>query len=1004
MKILSTVTALMLLTAVSGGNAVFNSGFELGTDGYELNWLSNPVKNTKLIFHDLRVEQENAAEGKQFLRINNPYGEVFELHTREFRLEAGKNYTFSFTAKSNADNTAVRVTIYGIMPDRKSPGYNKSFQLSSKWETYSFSFTPTGTGYYHISISPRDRHAMNISSGYIDLDDIRLDNGTTASELEIAVASSSDLYEQDRDKNAELTLKVRNNSSRSVARALTIRGVEVYFNRIVWAKSFPINLAPGEVISIPFEVPLNFCGGIRAEVENMPEAFAGYYAVIRHYEVQPIDIRRDICVGINGAVNHEERRSFYPAFYARGKSVDANLSQLSRIGIRLIRERDGGAGMAQWRYLQPEEGSFDFKHADFLLALYKKHKLEPLPIFSDDFIEEKGVEQPGWHQRGHLPKWLLAKCTRVKNDPPNTMRSARGRIMMPPRDLYRRYVRAFAERYRGKVQAIELMNEANLWIAPEVYMDYLEVASSELRSVDPAMMLVGLCPTGDKESETAMPWTQTCVNAGALKLVDAISFHPYNSRELNSALPADSYIKALKRILKTEKVPVWNTELYYCYDVEGNDKRDPQTCSADQVSRRFLTDLGEGVAQSISMHSFGIGLWYSKITPNLNNPEGSMGLHPSPAMVAYNALARYLEAAEPIAKHRLSRQIICYAFRNRTGKPLAAVWNYGEAKGVMLNFSGMEVRDLFGNKVNAVKPLEVTRAPFFLFPGQLSEQEFLAQLGKFQPLVDTPVTVSPVVRLYNNRVHIGVHNDSNAQVSAVIGFRGENTAARRPERIVLKPGEYRTIALPVRENGGEKQSPEVMLNVNRRMLRYPVKLYRNQVRNTGDKISLKSADGILRGTAVIRRVEDKLAMEFRVTDKTNAGRKGTRYFWESDSIELFLDSKPGEFFGYGQTNNPERYQQGTFRLFLMPREEKGEQLFVSGTLFKREDAVISADTDSNGYTIRIELPVGNIQELGMDIKINDAAGPDVKAVRSASFSKSAIPHLDRFVFNIIKLK
>lgn len=1003
MKCLSIIITVMLFMTVIGENAVFNSGFELGIDGFELNWLSNPVKNPKLIFHNLRVEQENAAEGKQFLRIDNPYGEVFELHSREFRLEAGKSCTLSFSARSNVADATLRVTVYGIMPDRRSLGYDKAFKISSKWETYSFPFTPNGTGYYHIAISPGNRHAAEIPSGYIALDNIQLDNGMPAPTLEVAVASSSDLYEQERDKTAKLTLKVRNNSNTPVHQTLKIRGTEVYFNHLLWEKSFSVALAPGEMTSIPFEAPLNFCGGIRAEIENMPEAFAGYYAVISHYDVRPINIRNDFCVGINGAVNHEERRSFYPAYYARGKSVDDNLSQLARIGIRLIRERDGGAGMAQWRYLEPEEGVFDFKHADFLLALYKKHRLEPLPIFSDDFIEEKGVDQPGWHQRGHLPKWLLAKCTRVKNDPPNVMRSARSRIMLPPRDLYQRYVRAFAERYQGKVQAIELMNEANLWIAPEVYMDYLKVASAELRTVAPSMMLIGLCPTGDKESETAMPWTRTCVNAGALRLVDAISFHPYNSRELNSALPADSYIEALKRILETEKLPVWNTELYYCYDVEGNDKRDPQTCSADQVSRRFLTDLGEGVAQSICMHSFGIGLWYSKITPNLNNPEGSMGLHPSPAMVAYNALARYFEAAKPIAKFRLPRQIICYGFRDRLDKPLAAVWNYGEGKGVMLDFSGMEIRDLFGNRVDAGKPLEITRAPFFLFPGQLSEQEFLAQLGKLQVLIDTPVTVSSVARLYNGRVHIGLHNDSDAQVSAVIGFRGESVAAQRPERIALKPGEYRTIALPVRESGEKQQSPEVMLNVNRRMLRYPVKLYRNCVRSAGEKISLQSADGILRGTVVIRREGNKLVMEFRVADKTDAGKKGTRYFWESDSIELFLDFNPGEFFGDGQTNHPERYQQGTFRLFLMPREAKEEQLFISGSLFRHEDTEISVDADSNGYAIRIELPAGDMRVLGMDIKINDAVASDVKAVRSASFSQSTIPHLDRFVFNIINL-
>lgn len=85
----------------------------------------------------------------------------------------------------------------------------------------------------------------------------------------------------------------------------------------------------------------------------------------------------------------------------------------------------------------------------------------------------------------------------------------------------------------------------------------------------------------------------------------------------------------------------------------------------------------------------------------------------------------------------------------------------------------------------------------------------------------------------------------------------------------------------------------------------------------------------------------------------------------------------------------------------MPREPQGEQLFISGTVLRREDAAISTTADADGYTIRVELPAGNMRELGLDIKINDAISPATKTARSASFSQSPIPHLDRFEFNII---
>lgn len=1005
MKFLLSFGVVVFLLTAASGNVVFNSGFELGLDGYELNWLSNPFKNPKLLFPSPRIAYENPAAGKQYLRIDNPFGEVFELHSREFRLEAGKSYTASLMARGEAPDSSLELTVYGMMPDQRWFGYKKTFQLTTEWQEYSFSFVPQGSGYYHFMILPGDRHAEVIPPCYIDLDELRLDNGTPPATLEVAVASSSDLYERGRDENALLTLKLRNCSAVPVSSLLKLRGVDVYFNRVLWEKTIAVDLTPGEMRAIPFKQPLTACGGVRVEIENMPEAFAGYYVVIDPYEVRPVDIRREFCVGINGAINHEERRSAYPGFFARGKSIDDNLDQLARIGVRLIRERDGGAGMAQWRYLQPQEGIFDFTHADFLLSLYRKHQLEPLPILSDDFIEGGGLDRPGWQNRGHLPGWILKKSTRVQDDPPNVMRSAHGHIMLPPQELYRRYVRAFAEHYRGRVQAVELMNEPNLWIAPESYMNYLRIASAELRAAAPEMFIVGLCPTGDKESETAMPWTQLCVRDGVLSMVDAVSFHPYNSRELGSSLSADTYLDALKLILASHPLPVWNTELYYCYDLDSEDKRDPQSCSADQAVRRFLTDLGEGCGQSISLHSFAIGLWYSKITPHFNNAEGSLGLHPSPVLVAYNALARYFEGAKPIGKFRFPRQIICYSFRDRAGKPLAAVWNYGEAKGVVMDFAGMEVRDIFGNLIDAAKPLEVTRVPYFLFPGILSEQVFQTRLENLKPIVLTPVSVSSVARLSGETVRIGIHNDGDAQVSTVVGFRGEGWATVRPERVELAPGSFRTLELPVHGNEGDEQPAEVMLNLNRHIFRQPVKLYRNTEWRSGEEIQLQSPDGVLRGSARISLDADKLVMTFKVADKTDAGVKGERYFWESDSIELFLDRDPEEFFPNGENNRPERYQSGTFRIFLMPRDPRGEQIFVTGDVLRQEDVAVSVTADSAGYFVRVELPADKVltssKRMGLDIKINDAAVPHGKTVRSASFTRSTVPHLERFVFNII---
>ena len=101
-------------------------------------------------------------------------------------------------------------------------------------------------------------------------DIISFAGGMPAPELEAAVASTADLYEQGQGKSAKLTLKVRNNSNAPIRRTLKIRGIEVYFNRVLWEKPFTLDLAPGEIRAIPFDAPLDTCGGVRAEIENIP--------------------------------------------------------------------------------------------------------------------------------------------------------------------------------------------------------------------------------------------------------------------------------------------------------------------------------------------------------------------------------------------------------------------------------------------------------------------------------------------------------------------------------------------------------------------------------------------------------------------------------------------------------------------------------------------------------------------------------------------------------------
>jgi hypothetical protein len=125
--------------------------------------------------------------------------------------------------------------------------------------------------------------------------------------------------------------------------------------------------------------------------------------------------------------------------------------------------------------------------------------------------------------------------------PGNTDRSVEG----PPANPqdYADFVGAFAARYKGRVKAIEVWNEQNLWyewghepLDPGRYVDLLCRAYQAIKAQDPGMVVVAgaLTPTGVNDGSTAIDdvaYLQRMYAAGVKRCSDAIGAHPsgYNN-------------------------------------------------------------------------------------------------------------------------------------------------------------------------------------------------------------------------------------------------------------------------------------------------------------------------------------------------------------------------------------------------------------------------------------------------------------------------------------------
>lgn len=165
-----------------------------------------------------------------------------------------------------------------------------------------------------------------------------------------------------------------------------------------------------------------------------------------------------------------------------------------------------------------------------------------------DFEGSKGAY--GWGGMDYIVDTLaggglkiLASIVKAPNwaRPPNTDLSVEG----PPANNqdFADFVGAYAERYKGRVQAIEVWNEQNLWyewggepLDVDRYVDLLCRSYRAIKAADPNMVVVAgaLTPTGVNDGRIAIDdvvYLQRMYAAGAKNCFDVMGAHPsgYNN-------------------------------------------------------------------------------------------------------------------------------------------------------------------------------------------------------------------------------------------------------------------------------------------------------------------------------------------------------------------------------------------------------------------------------------------------------------------------------------------
>lgn len=142
-------------------------------------------------------------------------------------------------------------------------------------------------------------------------------------------------------------------------------------------------------------------------------------------------------------------------------------------------------------------------------------------------IVEGGMKQTKWDANGGFPK-------------------------IP---LFRNFVRALGERYKGKVSMYEIENEPYLvhhaGKPPEDYAKITQAAAEELHQIDPKAKIFINCGIGEY-----MAWTMPTFDAGAPQFVNGISLHTYTTPRLPDQANLPKNLQGLHKLITDKGRPL----------------------------------------------------------------------------------------------------------------------------------------------------------------------------------------------------------------------------------------------------------------------------------------------------------------------------------------------------------------------------------------------------------------------------------------------------------------
>lgn len=768
---------------------LMNSSFEAGPAGWE--WMFFEPSRTHRDGGRVAIDMGDAAEGACSLKIDVPEAPGAEfpeyhllLRSACFEAPALAPYTVSFWARADREGAPCKVEMFY--------GGGATIRVGTTWKRHQTTIMPTQDkqGKNHLYF----KFPMNGRRYWLDAVQVEKGEAMTAYEpsgqVEVGGDFTSEVYPV-FTVGDEVAADVYCCSRLTTEREFKL-GWEVtdYQGQAVATGSRAVTAPPGKTVRVAAPLPGGLAGhfSVKLKLENASGAAAEnwlIYAVL--FPPRTVDANKSWFGVLPGSLNCGRGGKPQAYLCLKGGTYDQQMKLLRRCGFNWIRTFAPG----DWANSEREKGKFDWAFDSPVKAIHDNGlKLYTYLGAYNDY--------PGWSDSG-----IPFKNGELK---------VKGRDNYPRLSDWRDYARAFAAHYKGKVDAVTIMNETGGYGAAE-YFELLKELHPILKSGAPGTLV---CAPGypcqslpyGADDDT---WIGKLMKMGAYDYLDVFDGHFYiagHAHGLNrvrkepfeSALDSQFGTKVetlAKQMAYYHKTygdkPVWNTESGVIFTASAPwmeippqhlryDWYSPELSAALAV-KWGVVQMAMGVKRQMYF-MFNLPFMHAYHCLDIVNYDMS----PRVGLPALAQFARRLDLAEFKEFVKIRPDTWAYVFEVE-GETVVAYWDFslenrGRAK-LELDSSpdSLLVEDIMGNQQkitrdgeHAVLPLACS--PMYFVSSTLRAGEMAALLRGTKVLggVDCELAVTP--------------GDLDAKAAVVVGVRNLSTSTLRNVqlRLELPPG------------------------------------------------------------------------------------------------------------------------------------------------------------------------------------------------------------------------